>query len=640
MDYHKELKTHFGFSGFNNGQEEVITRVLQGESAAAVFPTGGGKSLCYQLPALLLPGVTLVVSPLLALMYDQLDFLKKKGVSAAVLDSTLTHKEYQDTVNSALKGELKILMISVERFKNERFRGVLSLMHISLLVVDEAHCISEWGHNFRPEYLKLPRYKEEFSIPQVLLLTATATETVAEDMCQKLGIKEENCIRTGFYRENLHLEVTPVHSDEKEELLLNRLKNSPGEPAIVYVTLQKTAEEIADILIKEGINAACYHGGMKSDDRSDVQNRFMDGVLDCIVATIAFGMGIDKRDIRHVIHFDLPKSIENYSQEAGRAGRDGLSSRCELFACGDGLTVLENFVYGDTPLRGSIYKLLEILLHSGPLWEIQLYTLSGEVDIRTLPLKTLLVYLEIEGIISSAYSYFASCEFKALIPGKEILLRFEGERREFLKTLFSYTEKKRVWVQVKLEEFVRDGGERQRALKALEFLNSEGLIELRTGQSVEVYKKTAEHFDIQDVTDRIYRLFKHKEESEIKRIRAMVDFFESKSCLAGRLSGYFGENKEGFACGDCSVCKSRPAQIISEDLPLPSPGDFQRYFSEFSLSRDSLSLESITRFFCGISTPLLTRQRASRLPDYGLLARYPYNEVKRGFAEFFSSEEF
>ena len=331
----------------------MIEKILAGNSVAAIFPTGAGKSFCYQLPATLLPGITLVVSPLLSLMYDQLEFLKKHAIPAASLDSTLGRDEYQNVLARAKAGELKVLMISVERFRNERFRSHLLGMNISLLVVDEAHCMSEWGHNFRPEYLKLPIYKKEFSIRQILLLTATATTQVADNMCSKLGVEPQNLVRTGFYRKNLFLQVSPVTKHEKPNLLIKRLTGSEKLPTIIYVTLQKTAETVAGELTRSGIAAYPYHAGMENDARADIQNRFMAGSISCVVATIAFGMGIDKSDIRRIIHYDLPKSIEGYSQEIGRSGRDGTDARCELFADQSGITTLENFVYGDTPKKAA-----------------------------------------------------------------------------------------------------------------------------------------------------------------------------------------------------------------------------------------------------------------------------------------------
>ncbi len=293
------LNEAFGFDSFRKGQEDVITKILSGDSAAAIFPTGAGKSLCYQLPALLLPGMTLVVSPLLSLMKDQLDFLSSRNIPAARLDSSLSSEEYSSVIARASRGDLRILMISVERFRNERFRNYLKNMRISLLAVDEAHCISEWGHNFRPEYLRLPEYRAEFAIEQVLLLTATATRSVADDMCRKFRVKPENLVSTGFYRANLHLAVIPLERSEKRDRLLQDLSEQPDAPSIVYVTLQKTAENLAFWLKEQGVDASSYHSGMKNDERTAIQNRFMQGELNCVVATIAFGMGINKPNVTH-----------------------------------------------------------------------------------------------------------------------------------------------------------------------------------------------------------------------------------------------------------------------------------------------------------------------------------------------------
>lgn len=318
---HSTLEQVFGYPQFRPGQEATIGAVLAGRSAAAIFPTGSGKSLCYQLPSLLLPHLTLVVSPLLALMQDQLAFLKRHGIAAASIDSAQSRDEASEAMARARSGELKVLMVSVERLKNERFRNFLEQVSISLLVVDEAHCISEWGHNFRPDYLKLPDYQRQFNIPQALLLTATATPKVIADMQAKFAIAADDVVTTGFYRPNLNLLVEPVRSDDKRGRLLQWLGERPGQSSIVYVTLQRTAEQVAGYLSEHGIKAEAYHAGLPHDQREAIQQRFMGGQSDCIVATIAFGMGIDKSDIRNVVHFDLPKSIENYSQEIGRAGR-------------------------------------------------------------------------------------------------------------------------------------------------------------------------------------------------------------------------------------------------------------------------------------------------------------------------------
>jgi ATP-dependent DNA helicase RecQ len=482
----KQLQTYFGFNSFLQGQEEVIGKVLEYQSAAAIFPTGAGKSLCYQLPAMLLPGMTLVVSPLLSLMKDQLDFLLARNIAAARLDSTLAKDEYNAILESAKNSELKILMISVERFKNERFRSHLQKMKVSLLVVDEAHCISEWGHNFRPEYLKLPAYQKEFGISQTLLLTATATEQVRDDMCAKFNILKDNVFVTGFYRDNLFLQVTPTETSEKKNRLLQRIRETPKDPTIVYVTLQKTAEDVAEFLCANKINAHPYHAGMENEKREEIQNKFMDGTLSCIVATIAFGMGIDKKDIRRIIHYDLPKSIENYSQEIGRSGRDGKAALCEVLATRDNIHILENFIYGDTPEKPSIFELLRTIKENkGFVWEIKTVKLANELNIRILPLKTLLVYLAMEKVIRPKLTYFEEYSFKYKKDATHIISSFEGERKQFVTAVMNQCHTRKIWTSVDIEGILNSyNADRQRILAALEYFNEKGWIELQSKQAI------------------------------------------------------------------------------------------------------------------------------------------------------------
>src|SRR5690606_1706016 len=277
------LARTFGYDGFRPGQEQVVGAVVAGRSVAAIFPTGSGKSLCYQLPALHLPHLTLVGSPLLALMQDQLAFLHRHGIAAASIDSAQGREQVSATMARARSGELKILMISVERLKNERFRNFISQVPISLLVVDEAHCISEWGHNFRPDYLKLPDYQRQFGIPQALLLTATATPQVIVDMQRKFAIAEADVVTTGFYRGNRELLGQSGSGEAKRQHLVQWLAARAGQPSIVYVTQQKTAEQVAEHLAANGLPAQAYHAGMAHELRESIQRRFMGGELNCIV---------------------------------------------------------------------------------------------------------------------------------------------------------------------------------------------------------------------------------------------------------------------------------------------------------------------------------------------------------------------
>jgi ATP-dependent DNA helicase RecQ len=630
-DLHTYLKTTFGFSQFKNGQKEVIEKIMSGMSVTAIFPTGAGKSLCYQLPATLLPGITLVVSPLLSLMHDQLQFLQKHSIPSALLDSTLTRDESHIVLENAKNGKLKVLMISVERFRNERFRHHLQGLNISLLVIDEAHCISEWGHNFRPEYLKLPIYKNEFSIKQVLLLTATATTEVAQDICNKFSIEPQNLVRTGFYRKNLHIQVCPVEENEKVALLVKELKENKSRlPAIVYVTLQKTTESVTNALNNAGIAASSYHAGMENEKRTDIQNKFMDGRINCVVATIAFGMGIDKSDIRTIIHFDLPKSIEGYSQEIGRAGRDDLDSTCMLFANRTGISTLENFVYGDTPELSSLINLVKEIAHAGPVFEVKLVSLSNSLNIRQLPLKTALVYLEMEGIISSQYTYFSEYQFKTKSIGTEIISNFSGEPAEFLRKLLKYSVPKKIWIDIDLKRFTEETGlERKRAVSALEHLDGTGLIELSAKQSVDVFRVKEQHINIEQIANKLYTIFTRNESFQLNRISEMVSFFESETCLSFKLSKYFGEVFTANGCGHCSVCNSGSVKMQSgSDRKLLSSDLINKHLDEFrKITAHNGTAALYTRFFCGISTPVFTSLKANKLAGFGQFEDYPYAEI-------------
>ncbi|WP_254053455.1 RecQ family ATP-dependent DNA helicase [Singulisphaera sp. GP187] len=342
-DARQVLKKTFGLGKFRKGQKPIIRRVLEGRSTLAVLPTGGGKSLCYQLPALLLDGLTVVVCPLIALMKEQVDFLTMRGIPAARLDSRLDAAEERLVYDDLRTGRLKLLYVAPERLASERFLHTLARQEVSLLVVDDAHCISQWSHNFRPVYLNLAQRAESLDVGRVLALTATATPQVARDIADAFGIADEDVIQASFHRENVELHITPCRPDERRELLQERLRDRPAGPTIVFVTQRKTAEGLAEFLTDEGFDASPYHASMKDEQRHEIQEALMasDGMV--VVATSDIGRGIEKANIRYVYHFNLPRSLESYAYEIGRAGRDGRSAECEMFACADDVVTLENF---------------------------------------------------------------------------------------------------------------------------------------------------------------------------------------------------------------------------------------------------------------------------------------------------------
>lgn len=324
-----QLKTYFGYDAFRPKQEEIILNILEKKNTLVLMPTGGGKSLCFQLPALMFEGLTLVISPLIALMKDQVDTLRANGINAAYLNSSLDREEQEDIEAEARSGELKILYIAPERLARVEFQFFLRSLRVSLLAIDEAHCISEWGHDFRPEYRNLKELRHVFPNVPVVALTATATMRVRKDILSELDMPDAFVFLSSHNRPNLHYSVKPKLQSFAQ--LIELLKAHKGESIIIYCFSRKDTESLAEDLNKTGFKSAPYHAGLSSDVRSRTQERFIRDQISIIVATIAFGMGIDKPDVRLVVHMDLPKTVEGYYQETGRAGRDNLPSECVLF---------------------------------------------------------------------------------------------------------------------------------------------------------------------------------------------------------------------------------------------------------------------------------------------------------------------
>jgi ATP-dependent DNA helicase RecQ len=382
MDPQQALEKYFGFREFREPQGEVISGILNGQDVFVVMPTGGGKSLCYQLPAILRDGVTVVVSPLVALMKDQVDALIARGLSATLINSTISPSEQHQRIRRMREGEFKLVYIAPERFRSRSFLQALGQITIGLFAIDEAHCISQWGHDFRPDYFRLGAVLEELGRPQVAAFTATATPEVRSDIVKRLGLETPSVFVAGFARPNLRFMVTET---ERESEKYNRLRELIGRhrTGIVYCATRKRVDLVSAELRWWGIRVVSYHGGIDDAGREEAQNLFTQNNCDVAVATNAFGMGIDRADIRFVIHFEIPGSLEAYYQEAGRAGRDGEPAECELLFNYADTRIQEFFIDGNNPsveMIRNVYLLLRNMANEQGEVERSIHDIAARLD--------------------------------------------------------------------------------------------------------------------------------------------------------------------------------------------------------------------------------------------------------------------
>ena len=357
------LKTYFGYDSFREGQGEIIDTILSGRDALAIMPTGAGKSLCYQVPALLLPGITLVVSPLISLMQDQVKSLNEAGIHAAYINSSLTEGQINKALSFAARGVYKIIYVAPERLETASFLSFALHTPISMVTVDEAHCISQWGQDFRPSYLKIIDFVEQMpGNPIISAFTATATEVVKNDIARILKLKNPNVVVTGFDRENLYYQVEHLTGKQKDIFIQNYIETHPNESGIIYCATRKNVDTLYEKLLKQGVSVTRYHAGMSNDIRKKSQDDFIYDRAQVVIATNAFGMGIDKSNVRFVIHYNMPQSMENYYQEAGRAGRDGEPAKCILlFSTQD--VMISKLLLGSTDFEGMDFQEIEQVKH-------------------------------------------------------------------------------------------------------------------------------------------------------------------------------------------------------------------------------------------------------------------------------------
>jgi ATP-dependent DNA helicase RecQ len=558
------LKNFFGFEGFREGQREVVEAILEGHDTVVVMPTGGGKSLCFQLPALMREGVTVVVSPLIALMKDQVDALHARGLPATFINSSLDFEEQKARVAGLRRGDYKLLYVAPERFRSTHFVETLRNAHISLFAVDEAHCISQWGHDFRPDYLRLQSFRETIGSPQTIALTATATPYVRADIIEQLNLSEPRAFVSGFDRPNLSIGVVHTEREREKFARIRQLATEyEGRSGIIYTSTRKSVEQITQKLKGERLSVIGYHAGMTDDERVRAQDDFMSGRAQMIVATNAFGMGIDKPDIRFVVHFHLPGSIEAYYQEIGRAGRDGAQSVCLLLFNYADKRTQDYFIEGSYPPPELIAKVYESLVGTNQK-RIELSTreIAARAGVRNeMAVQSALITLEKAGHLERGTGSENRAALRLLMPSRLARETVASRRSAQLKQVLfgllgGYELSERADAEIDVSDFAETlGMELQQMRRALGSLAEAGIIRYqparRTRGLVMLDEQPATRLRIRP--EEIAR----RAALEQRKLREMISFCYTEDCYRAFILDYFGDRAHTSGCGTCGNCLMR-----------------------------------------------------------------------------------
>ena len=555
------LREHFGFEAFRQGQREVIEAILAGHDTVVVMPTGGGKSLCFQLPALMNEGATVVVSPLIALMKDQVDALHARNLPATFINSSVDFEEQKARINGIRQGKYKLVYVAPERFRSAHFVEALKSVNVSLFAVDEAHCVSTWGHDFRPDFLRLKSAVEEIGRPQVVALTATATPHVRADIIEQLGLREPRAFVSGFDRPNLSIRV--VHTQKEREKIAHvktLAAAARGGSGIIYSSTRKSVEQVARRLKDAGLSVVAYHAGMDEAERTRAQDDFMSGRVQMIVATNAFGMGIDKADIRFVIHYHLPGSIEAYYQEIGRAGRDGLPSECVLLFNYADKRTQDFFIEGSYPPPELIAKVYEALVATRQSHiELSTREIAVRASIRNeMAVQSALIILEKAGHIERGAAGENRAEMRLLMPphlARETVnaKRSARDKQVLFALLGGYDLNERADIEIDTGEFAETVGlDLASVRRSLSSLSAAGVVSYKSGRRTRglqmLDERPVSHLRIrpQDLARRAAL--------EQRKLREMISFCYADRCYRAFILDYFGDRSHKPACGTCGVC--------------------------------------------------------------------------------------
>ncbi len=633
------MERAFGFKEFRPGQEAILDAILSGEDTLVVMPTGGGKSLCYQLPALVLPGITLVISPLIALMKDQVDSLRVMDLPAVSINSLMGIQEQTEALNKIADRFYKIIYVSPERLKNGLFMSALKKTPVSLVAVDEAHCISAWGHDFRPDYLRIGQALEWLGKPQTIALTATATSRVREDIILQLKLRSPRQFVTGFDRRNLFFEISQVRSSkEKLSLLASRLDHLQGG-TIVYAGTRKAVESIVQYLDRQDIEALGYHAGLEEEERSRIQEAFLEGRADLIIATNAFGMGIDRSDIRLIIHHQLPGTIEAYYQECGRAGRDGDPATCLLLFSAADRKLQDFFIEMSYPAREVILAVYQALLQrpEDPLWmtyrEIGLFC---NTPVKEMAVASSLKILEEAGVVHRLHRYENLAEFYLKRRPREILQsisRKSAARATLIKILCDlYTDEELLeGVQFLPDEIIEKAGLSRESFRRL----MTDLEEEKEGTYIPPFRGRGVRLLSRMSPDELpvdFQTLHLRKVHQLEKLNEMMAYGTLDRCRRAFLLEYFGEYYSSDNCGSCDSCRGTK---IRSDLPKEEADPLlaTKILSGVARLKGRFGQGMAVKMLTGSREKAVEKFRLNRLSTYGLLAEFTQEQVEKWIQE-------